>query len=78
MTKQKCGRCGGKGWVEGYSALRAKRLRIKGATLRGVARLMKISPAYLSDLERGKRDWNANRVGKFEAALEQSRNGAKK
>lgn len=57
----------------GASALRAKRLRIKDATLRSVARLMKISAAYLSDLERGKRDWNADLVSRFEVALEQSR-----
>jgi len=73
MEKERCMRCGGKGWVEGASALRAKRLRIKEATLRSVARLMKISPAYLSDLERGKRDWNADLISRFEVALERSR-----
>lgn len=71
MKKEHCGRCGGKGWVEGHSALRAKRLRIKKATLRSVARLMNASPAYLSDLERGKRNWNADLVSRFEVALEQ-------
>lgn len=73
MKKEQCKRCGGKGWVEGASVLRAKRLRLKDASLRGVARLMKISAAYLSDLERGKRDWNADLVSRFEVALEQSK-----
>lgn len=73
MKKERCGRCGGKGWVEAGSALRARRLRLKDASLRNVAKLMKISAAYLSDLERGKRDWNADLVSRFEVALEQSK-----
>ena len=72
MKKERCMRCGGKGWVEGASALRAKRLKT-GATLREVARLMKRSASYLSDLERGKRNWNADLINRFEVALEQSR-----
>jgi len=70
MKKERCNKCGGKGWVEAASALRNKRERTK-ASLRDVAGLMKISAAYLSDLERGKRDWNADLVGRFEVALEQ-------
>lgn len=73
MKKERCARCGGQGWVEGASALRAKRLRLKDVSLRDVAKLMKISAAYLSDLERGKRDWNADLVNRFEVALERSR-----
>jgi len=72
MKKERCMRCGGKGWVEGASALRAKRLKTK-ASLRSVARLMDITASYLSDLERGKRNWSADMVSRFEVALEQSK-----
>lgn len=72
MKKERCQRCGGKGWVEGASVLRARRLRTK-TPLRVIARTMKISAAYLSDLERGKRNWNADLVNRFETALAQAR-----
>jgi hypothetical protein len=72
MKREICRRCGGKGTVEGATTYRAKRMRAK-ASLRSVARLMGISAPYLSDLERGKRDWSADMVSKFEVALEQSK-----
>jgi transcriptional regulator with XRE-family HTH domain len=34
-----------------------------------VAKLMQISRAYLSDLERGRRDWDWRLVEKYEVAL---------
>jgi cytoskeletal protein RodZ len=41
------------------TASRARRLRLQSkVSLREVAKRMKISPAYLSDLERGNRNWS--------------------
>lgn len=40
-----------------------------GISLRKVAGEMGISPPYLSDLERGRRNWNENIVNKFNIAL---------
>lgn len=73
MKQEICKRCGGRGTVESETAYRLKRLKVEKATLRGVARLMGISAPYLSDLERGKRNWSADLVSRFEVALEQSR-----
>jgi transcriptional regulator with XRE-family HTH domain len=38
-------------------------------SLRSVAKKLKVSAAYLSDLELGKRNWNAERLIQFEKAL---------
>jgi len=38
-------------------------------TLLEVARHMKFTPAYISDLERGKRNWNEELVRKFKKAV---------
>lgn len=48
--------------------LRGKR-KAAGVSLRFVAKCLKISPMYLSDLERGNRIWTAKRVNDFLAAL---------
>jgi transcriptional regulator with XRE-family HTH domain len=40
-----------------------------GITLRTLAKRMKISPAYLSDLERGKRNWSEELCGKYAKTL---------
>jgi transcriptional regulator with XRE-family HTH domain len=43
-----------------------RQLRIKrGLSLRDVAAQMDISAPYLSDLERGQRQWNEHRRAKF-------------
>lgn len=48
----------------------ARRLRqAKGKSLRTVASKLKFSPAYLSDLERGRRGWNEILLERFERAL---------
>lgn len=48
-------------------------MRIKreksGKSLRETAALMEISPAYLSDLELGRRWWNADLIARYKAAL---------
>lgn len=43
---------------------------IRGVSLRGLARKMKISAPYLSDLERGKRNWTIKIARRFEASLD--------
>ena len=49
---------------------RARALRQKrGLSLREVARRMKVSAPFLSDLERGRRNWNVETKRRFNAAL---------
>jgi transcriptional regulator with XRE-family HTH domain len=49
---------------------RARKDREKaGISLRKVAELMGLSPPYLSRLERGRDNWNANLMAQFENAL---------
>ena len=48
--------------------LRFQRLR-KGLTLEIVASRMGFSPQYLCDLEKGRREWDAELLAKFEKAL---------
>jgi transcriptional regulator with XRE-family HTH domain len=50
------------------AAARAARQKVK-RSLRSVARQLKVSPAYLSDLELGKRAWSAEKLSRFEKAL---------
>lgn len=53
----KCPKCGGSGELPNPGEMRKIRLN-RNIRLREMARRLKISAAYLSDLERGKRDWN--------------------
>ena len=48
--------------------MRALRLKTK-KSLRKVAKKLKISPPYLSDLERGNRTFNADMVTRYKEAL---------
>ena len=41
------------------AAVRQQRIA-RGISLRAFARVMEISPSYLSDLERGRRNWTTN------------------
>jgi len=41
----------------------------KKLSLRKLAKKMKISAPYLSDLERGKRNWNKDRIKKYQNNL---------
>lgn len=56
----KCHRCGGTGrepdWRTYGRAVRTERER-RGIGLRQLARRVKCSPAFLSDMERGNRSW---------------------
>jgi len=49
---------------------RARALRLKKKrSLRWTATKLGFSPAFLSDLERGRRNWNARLLKRFERAL---------
>jgi transcriptional regulator with XRE-family HTH domain len=55
----------------GAEARKARQARF--ISLRAMARRLKISAPYLSDLELGKRNWTMKKIRAFEAALEQKR-----
>lgn len=59
-------------WVADHVAtganVRAMR-RTAGVSLRSVARMMRISPPFLSDLERGRRNWDADKLKRAEVAI---------
>ena len=40
-----------------------------GVSLRTMAKRLKVSPPYLSDLERGRRNWSVEMVQRFEEGL---------
>lgn len=48
--------------------MRSSRLQ-KGVSLRIVAERMRVSAPYLSDLERGKRNWTVDKIDKFKESL---------
>lgn len=48
--------------------LRHRRQQL-GLSLRNVAKRMRVSAMYLSDLERGNRPWNGARIGVYEMAI---------
>jgi predicted transcriptional regulator len=67
-----CPHCGGKGKIEsdGSVGLRWRKRRLSsGLSLRRLAYYMQISPAYLSDLELGRRGWNTGLERRYERAL---------
>lgn len=74
-----CPHCKGSGKVMDPrrvgDALRAKR-ESKGFSLRRIADCMGISSVYLSDLERGRRDWNDTMLERYEQALANARQAA--
>ena len=51
----------------GMLCRKARKLNL--LSLREVARRMKISPAYLSDLERGQRNWTAKQIANVNRAF---------
>lgn len=71
-----CPKCYGTGRIPDNTAL-GKSMRLKrevaGISLRSLARLLGISAPYLSDLERGRREWNSVRTNAYFNALEQAR-----
>lgn len=73
MNNQRpCPRCGGTGKVMDEKAIGAamrKARKNAGLTGREVARRLRLSAAYVSDLELGRRGWDAARQARYLAAL---------
>lgn len=67
MPTLTCPRCGGSGVLVKNAELTARRLE-RDLTLTETARRMGISIQYLSDLEKGRRNWDAELVDKFNKA----------
>lgn len=68
-----CPHCDGTGHVDDpvYHGQQLRNLRKKeGLSLRELARRMKVSVAYLSDLELGRRSWNNELMRRYLVALE--------
>lgn len=68
MPKQLCPHCAGTGYKIDPRILAAKRIA-KKLTLKDLAAKMGISFQYLSDLERGTRNWNAELLRAFNKAI---------
>jgi predicted transcriptional regulator len=67
-----CPLCGGSGQVLDDKAIgqAMRKMRVKaGLTGREVARRLKLSAAYVSDLELGRRAWNAARRHAYTEAI---------
>lgn len=69
---QKCPHCEGSGLVldpkiagEYHRAMRKR----KGKSLREVAKLMKVSAPFVSDLENGRRNWSDDRIEAYRKAV---------
>lgn len=68
MANIKCTHCGGTGLKIDAHALRVRRTDA-GCTLLEVSKKMGISIQYLSDLERGKRNWDEELLNAFNKAV---------
>lgn len=64
----KCPKCGGTGDIPDYAFLLRKRIK-SGISQTKAAKIMGISNTYLSELENGRRDWNARLLAKFKRIL---------
>lgn len=68
-----CPKCAGTGRIADQKALGRKmreRRDAAGLNAKEVAGRMNIHPTYLSDLERGTRNWNDDLIQRFEKAIE--------
>lgn len=71
MKNKPCHCCGGTGEETDHAALGAKMRSLrqsKGLSIRQLARKLRFTPAYLSDLEKGKRNWRDELVNAYEKA----------
>jgi predicted transcriptional regulator len=68
----KCEHCGGSGFqmdhVKAGQHFRARRERLK-ISLREIAGYLGLSAPYVSDLERGRRNWTGERIEQYEKYL---------
>lgn len=72
MKNKVCQRCNGTGFEPDRVALGKSMRKLReaaGKQQNEVARAMGISPAYLSDMELGRRDWSADTINAFRKAL---------
>lgn len=72
-AKRLCPKCGGTGRIDDDREIGAEMRRLReraGLAAYEVARRLGCSPAYVSDLELGKRTWNAERMARFKAACQ--------
>lgn len=73
MSLTTCNHCGGTGLEYDHIETGAEMRRLRqerGLSQRWMAEQMGHSAAYLSDLERGRRNWTTALVGKYIATLE--------
>lgn len=68
MPNDMCPKCGGTGVKIDNVNLRLRRLN-SGKPAKEVAVKMRITQQYLSDLERGRKDWNGDLLARFNKAL---------
>jgi len=69
-----CRHCNGTGKVPDQAAIGAEMKALREARkipLREMARRILASPAFLSDLEAGRRKWQTDRIAAFKKALKQ-------
>ncbi len=77
QCKQKmipCEKCGGSGKLIDQRALGSEMRDLReesGVSLREISRRLRLSAAYISDLERGRRDWADELIAKFKGAIKQ-------
>lgn len=67
-----CPKCGGSGEVQcdrDTGALMRQRRCYSGVTQKDLAKRMRVSTAYLCDLELGRRHWNNDLIDKYNKAL---------
>jgi len=71
-TQKPCPRCGGSGTIlddRAFGDLMREARKARGLSVREIARRVKWSPAYVSDLELGKRMWTHAKHKRYEAGL---------
>lgn len=70
---KKCDCCDGTGYILDHVAVgdyyRRMREKIAHKSLREIAKRMDVSAPFLSDLERGRRNWTEERIEQYRKAL---------
>lgn len=73
LEKRPCEHCNGTGKVFDDAAVGEEMRRMRedaGVSLREMARYLSLSPAYVSDLELGRRRWSTAKVVAYQGALD--------
>jgi predicted transcriptional regulator len=66
--REVCDHCGGQGWLPTPESLRAKRVKAK-LSLTAVANRCGMTKSRLSSLERGRWEWDADKVENYLEAI---------